>query len=147
MSATLKIYRCPSCGGDLKINKGDSYVACPYCGKQIAVERDESEKADNLFMEDGTGTPMLTAVIPDGWTKSAHIDNHFQSLGHPLTVWANAWSPDHGTALFYNSGEQFHQIRSGQMDGIRKVFLISGPKHLCADSLTQPSILIRLFLL
>ena len=122
MSTTLKIYRCPSCNANLKITEDDSFAVCPYCGTRISIERSEPEQNgpnqmnNQLFVEDGTGTPLLTAITPDGWVKGAHIDNHFQSLGHPFTVWANAVSPKRDSQLLFNSGEQFHQIKSGQME-------------------------------
>ena len=45
----LRIIECPSCGGQLNMDKGNNkYIYCPYCGNQLEVDNNETIITKNI---------------------------------------------------------------------------------------------------
>lgn len=109
----VKTIQCPACGNNFSADSHENIAVCPFCKNHIALSVPE---AASSFYDAASGHPIGSACIPEGWIAHGEISTAMQSMGHPLTARIQADSPDGSSILFANTGEQFHQIKSGMME-------------------------------
>lgn len=59
---SLKVLRCPSCGGNLDVNENDDKIVCPYCGSAI----------DSLCVKELVSDEVLSPKMTNG-TKAFRV--------------------------------------------------------------------------
>ncbi len=108
-----KTVTCSICGNRFSVSSSQDSAVCPYCKNRIPL----AEQAINTaFYDAASGRTVGSACIPEGWIAHGEISTVMQSMGHPITARIQADSKDGSSILFANTGEQFHQIKSGMME-------------------------------